>query len=136
MEGNYCWGIGWNNDEMMLQISSVTRLQDCYKKLIDNLCNASSSWHGANAKYIDQCTSSVSMDVDLYEYTWKQAHDDQILMRTAVPYSVEFCKPIPMISGNNRARGGHGGTTFNDPLTELVYTSMFKYFRARSGSNS
>ena len=128
MNAEYCLGIGWNNDEVMVEITSQTELKDCYKKLIDNLCNPSSSWTGTNAKYIDRCDSSTSVFVNLYEYVWYLANDDQILVNTAVPYSKTFCKPIPLISGANAA----GHQTFSSHVTQTAYQSLFSYFKQRS----
>ena len=127
MNAEYCLGIGWNNDEVMVEITSQTELKDCYKKLIDNLCNPSSSWTGTNAKYIDQCDSSTSVFVNLYEYIWYLANDDQILVNTAVPYSKTFCKPIPLISGANAA----GHQTFSSHVTQTAYQHLFSYFKQR-----
>ena len=62
----YCLGLGWENDTIELEITSTTTMFDCYKKMIENFCDRSSTFSGAEAKYIDECDQSQYVTAGVY----------------------------------------------------------------------
>ena len=54
-------------------------MRDCYKKLIDNLCNRATTWSGANAKYIDACSDSQFVKATVKQYIMGDANLDMVL---------------------------------------------------------
>ena len=79
-------------------------MRDCYKKLIDNLCNRATTWSGANAKYIDACSDSQFVKATVKQYIMGDANSDMILRGTVYPYSNDFCTPLPLL-GKYGVRG-------------------------------
>lgn len=55
VNGNYqvCLGTGWETEEIDFDVAMSMKLNDCYKVIITDLCDFSSSWNGYNSKYID-----------------------------------------------------------------------------------
>jgi len=48
----YCYGAGWENEEITFEVTSTTTMQDCYKKIITSLCDRSATWSGLDAKWL------------------------------------------------------------------------------------
>ena len=93
----YCYGWGWENDEVTLLLTSTLRMNDCYKKLIDNFCDRSATTSGAAAKYLDECDLSQYVTADMYRKTFYDDHVDMTVWRTVVPYSDKYCYGLPLI---------------------------------------
>ena len=55
INGNYqvCVGAGWETEEIDFDVVMSMKLNDCYKVIITDLCDFSSSRKGYNSKYID-----------------------------------------------------------------------------------
>ena len=51
-ENKYCYGAGWENEEIGVEVLSTTTMQDCYKKIIISLCDRSATWSGIDAKWL------------------------------------------------------------------------------------
>lgn len=45
------------------------KFNDCYKVIITDLCDFSSSWRGYNAKWLDDCSYSNDSLIELFDYT-------------------------------------------------------------------
>ena len=72
----YCLGLGWENEEVYIEVTSETTLRDCYKELIISLCDRSAAWTGQDAKYFDECDTSQSVLAQVYTTTWKESNID------------------------------------------------------------
>jgi hypothetical protein len=53
--GYFCYGIGYDNDLISMQLLMSQRFMDCAKTLLQDLCNFTESWSGYNAKYLENC---------------------------------------------------------------------------------
>jgi hypothetical protein len=51
--GALCGGVGFDNEEIKYSASLAFKFQECYKDVIDDISDFSSSWTGYNAKWID-----------------------------------------------------------------------------------
>lgn len=129
-DGKYCPGVGFDVDEILLQINSFTVLQDCYKKMIDNFCDKSSSWTGINAKYFDECDDSSAVQLTLFEKLLSDYLDDYVVWRTALPYSASYCYDIRLFTGANSFRGGHSSS--DDNIFTYVHKRLFNYLKPAS----
>ena len=101
----YCPGIGWENEEIGVSITSKTSFMNCYKQLISNFCDRSAAWSGTDAKYLDQCSKSTSVVATVEEYTFKEANVDMTMWKTVAPYSQSFCYDLPLIQSFTNAEG-------------------------------
>ena len=72
----YCLGLGWENDEVVFEITSTTYMRDCYKKLIDSPCDRSTTFSGYEAKYIDECDDSQTVIATVKEWVLYEARED------------------------------------------------------------
>ena len=50
-------------------MNTSMKFNDCFKVIITDLCDFSSSWRGYNAKWIDDCSYSNDSLIELYKYT-------------------------------------------------------------------
>jgi hypothetical protein len=75
INGNYqvCVGAGYETEEIDFDVVMSMKLNDCYKVIITDLCDFSSSWKGYNSKYIDQCDLSQDAAIELINWTLKDA---------------------------------------------------------------
>ena len=64
----YCPGFGRENEKISISIKNTLRFQNCYKKMIDSICDRSTTWTGVNAKYFQTCSQSNFVDVPMYDY--------------------------------------------------------------------
>lgn len=58
--GQVCGGFGWESEAVQLKLSTLFDFQDCYKTMISDLCNWSSTFNNKDSKWIDSCTPSSS----------------------------------------------------------------------------
>ena len=54
-EYSVCPGMGYEHDKMELLNSAHVRIEDCYKKIITDLCDYSQTWTGYETKWLDEC---------------------------------------------------------------------------------
>ena len=75
INGNYqvCVGAGYETEEIDFDVVMSMKLNDCYKVIITDLCDFSSSWKGYNSKYIDQCDLSQDAAIELVNWTLRDA---------------------------------------------------------------
>lgn len=53
--GQVCTGFGYSSEEIILQLTTLLDMYNCYKTLIADLCDWSNTFSGENAKWIDSC---------------------------------------------------------------------------------
>ena len=58
--GQVCFGLGWGSEAVNLKLTNTYTFVDCYKKWINDMTNWESVFSGADAKWIDACTTSSS----------------------------------------------------------------------------
>lgn len=66
----YCYGAGWETEEIAIQVYSTTIMQDCYKRIITSLCDRSATWSGLDAKYLEECDGSQFVTAIVKEYVY------------------------------------------------------------------
>lgn len=57
--GQFCGGFGWSTEQINLILSTLFDFQDCYKTMIADLCDWSSTFLTKDAKWVDSCTPST-----------------------------------------------------------------------------
>lgn len=72
----YCLGLGWENEEVYVEVTSETTMRDCYKEIIISLCDRSAAWTGQDAKYFDECDNSQSVLAGVYDKTFRESNID------------------------------------------------------------
>ena len=100
----YCWGVGWENDEISLNIQQDMRLMDCYKNLIYDICSTDGVWTGPTAKIFEKCEKSDEgnnyrrADYTTWKFLPQQA--DMMLAGTVSPASWDHCLCLPGLTSN------------------------------------
>ena len=69
----YCPGFGYENQKIEITIKNTLRFQNCYKKMIESICDRSGAWTGITAKYFQTCSNSNFVDVPIYNLAYKRA---------------------------------------------------------------
>lgn len=54
--GQICSGFGYQSEEVILYLTSLLDMYNCYKTLIADLCDWSNTFIGKDAKWIDDCS--------------------------------------------------------------------------------
>lgn len=96
-------------------------MNDCYKKLIDNLCNRSGTFSGQEAKYYDECDASQYVTADVFRKTYYPAHVDMTVWRTVMPYSQNFCYGLPLV--------GATASPLQQNLVGMLYDNLGAYMK-------
>ena len=122
-----CAGAGWETDEIDFDVLMSMKLNDCYKVMITDLCDFSSSWKGYNAKYIDQCDLSQDAAIELINWRLKDDFQNFPLIGTVVPDSVTFCYNLPLIAKTGAI---HESEAPISKLAKLTYSNLGNYIEA------
>ena len=103
---------------------------DCYKTILEDLCDFSDSWTGYEAKWFEECDRSNNAQIILYETELYKETEDYMWYGTVEPWSAVFCKPLPGIYSTQTVAATH-----EEPATskyaKLVYKSINNYFSGR-----
>ena len=69
-DGQICGGLGWKTDPANLEVMVNFRLEDCYKKMISNLCKIQDTFNSEETKWLDECKPSIvgPGDIDIREF--------------------------------------------------------------------
>ena len=79
--GQICGGFGWESQAIALKLQTLFDFQDCYKTMISDLCDWSSTFYGEDAKWIDECSASTSIGlVTIKNWAITEALTDQSLL--------------------------------------------------------
>lgn len=92
-----CPGWGWESEIVEIDYSMRWHAQDCYKDIITDICNWSKAWSGFDAKYIDECTDSLEVNIPIKNKIYREAKDDIVIWGTVDPNSRKFCYDIPLL---------------------------------------
>ena len=118
-KGQICPGVGSDNEAIELSLSFGHRFMDCYKKLIEDLCNLNKSWTTFEAKYFDKCTMGKMAKIDLHTWKWLDAEQDKMDAGTTYPVSAVYCHAIPGI--------GKEGEYMYSPVVQNAYAAIGNY---------
>ena len=96
--GYVCYGVGYDNDAIKLQLNMSQQFMDCAKTILKDLCDFSSVWTGYNAKFLDDCGASSNAEIVMYSNTFYVKHQNTVLAGTANPRSAANCSPWFVVS--------------------------------------
>ena len=100
--------------------------QDCYKDIITDICNWSKAWSGFDAKYFDECTDSLEVNIPIKNKIYREAKDDNVFGGTVDPNSRVYCYDIPLI-GQTNPNITASGSLFSRKFMENAYPAMGKW---------
>ena len=63
-----CFGLGWETETISIALTLSYVFINCVKKMFEKLCDLSANWRGENAKWFDECESSDTAELDIWEY--------------------------------------------------------------------
>ena len=97
-DGQFCYGSGYDTDDVKMQVLMSQRLMDCSKTLLKDLCDFSESWTGYNAKWLENCGQGQDAEIKLYKYTFMKKKENVLWWGTANARSDVNCyQVIPKI---------------------------------------
>ncbi len=67
-EGELCPGVGYEIEEIDAKINMSMKFNECYKTIITDLCDFSTSWKGYDSLWLDQCSLSSDSLIDLADF--------------------------------------------------------------------
>ena len=97
--------MGFETTPIDLGLTVSMKFIDCYKVIITDLCDFTSSWTGYDAKWLDNCDQSQDANIDLSTWNIVYNSQDKVLLGTVNPTSKLFCWPLPLI-GKSAANEG------------------------------
>lgn len=56
--GQFCSGFGYQSEQIVLYLTSLLDMYDCYKTIIADMCDWSSTFFTKDAKWVDSCAPS------------------------------------------------------------------------------
>ena len=77
--GKLCFGYGWKNTAIRLSLIHKYQTYDCYKVLTDNvsyLFGGATDETKLEAKWIDNCQTSIGNGGEIPVYTWDLSNDE------------------------------------------------------------
>lgn len=106
-------------------------MSDCYKGVIEDLCNFSSTWTGYEALWLDECNLSDETVVSLNKWDIAEEEEDVMLGGTVNPISVTHCQPLPFtqafIDAQATSRGGKRDPALVANIAQNFYKSVGDY---------
>ena len=79
--GQVCLAFGWESESISLNLDAQFEMQDCYKTMLEDLSDWTSTWRGEDAKWIDECTlSSGGGTVSLKSWSLTTSVTDQAVI--------------------------------------------------------
>ena len=60
---------------------------DCYKQLLKDLCDFTTTWKGYEAKWLDECDQSADANIELWEKSIKEETTQMPKFGTVYPTS-------------------------------------------------
>lgn len=79
-------------------MSTRWHAQDCYRDIISDICNWSSSFSGFDAKWIDECTESIEVNIPVKNTIYREEQNDIMNGGTVDPNSRMYCYNLPLIN--------------------------------------
>jgi len=127
-----CPGIGIEQEALDFKTSTTLQLTDCYKKIIKDICDFSTTWTGTEAKIIDECAQSNEAPIDLNKWEILKKKEDEIFGGTVNPNSSKYCVPLPGIGSKviAPAAAGDGAIAQKgliDNMARMFYGNFGEY---------
>jgi hypothetical protein len=117
-------GAGWETDAVDFDVVMSMKLNDCYKVIITDLCDFSSSWKGYQSKYIDKCNLSQDAAIELINWRLKDEFQNFPAFGTVQPDSFSYCYGLPLIAKTGAIQESENLTS---KLAKLAYTTIGNY---------
>lgn len=94
-EFSICPGFGIDNDKIEMLLTTAFKFTDCYKEVLRDLCDFSTTWTGYYAKILDDCSKSNDSTIKLYKFLFFDEHVDYTWFGTSYPTSIKYCYRLP-----------------------------------------
>ena len=98
---------------------------DCYKTILEDLCDFTDSWTGYEAKWFEECNLSNNAQIILMEEDFSKEKKDVLWYGTVDPWSIVYCKPLPMVSTDYSLSGGEPNSSI---FAKVAYKQLLDYF--------
>ena len=123
-----CTGIGYDIEKILFRVLFTMNFWNCKKTLVDDLTDYSSTWTGYNAKYFEDCSSSSSAEIIIFEKEYAEAVEDAIFYGTVDATSIKYCRSLFGVSSS--ALDADNKVIENDTATlfkEMAYNMLFNW---------
>lgn len=128
--GQFCGGFGYQSEPINLYLTSLMDMYDCYKTLIADMCDWSSTFYTKDAKWVDSCSPAGNTStMTIKKWTIQQQLYDSNLQDN---------KLISLLGGtsyDNRGCWQFAWWTKWTPYVAQTGFDMFKTLLADSGSH-
>lgn len=118
--------MGYEKGAIEILLETSFRMSDCYKAVIEDLCNFSSTWTGYEALWLDECNLSDETVVSLNKWDIAEEKEDVMLSGTVNPISVTHCKPLPFTAAFNEISADLKGAKRDSPLVTAIAHNFYK----------
>lgn len=93
----YCPGVGYNIDNIDLELTMIQKMQNCWITLLKNFWSVDGVWTGKGAKIFDDCewaqdsNDDPEVELDFTKWEFFDKITDQMLVGTSDPESAQYC---------------------------------------------
>ena len=101
---------------------------DCYKTILEDLCEFSDTWTGYEAKWFEECNLSNNAQIILLEEDYVKEKVDKLWYGTVDPWSIVYCKPLPLVSTKYALQGVEPNSS---RFAKAAYKNILDYFANR-----
>jgi|ERR1712166_1710857 len=95
-----CGGLGYEIDRVDFDVTMSFKFMQCYKHILKDLCDFSSTWTGYGAKILDNCTQSSDAQIGVSKFKLIDEAREWVFFGTASPTSKAYCYPLPGVGKN------------------------------------
>ena len=135
-EFSICPGMGYENGIIEFLWTTAFKFPDCYKNVLVDLCDFSTTWTGYEAKYLDDCSKSNDSTIKLNKFHLYDLHDDYVVSGTVYPTSLKYCMRLPGVGkkptcqddGKLCATAPNEYQGLVDSFARMAYTKLGTYF--------
>ena len=95
--GDYkmCLGVGYDIEEIILELKSTFKFWDCAMTILDDLLDFSDTWTGRDAKYLDKCSQSETRTITFFDDSLRAADEKKLWWGTTNPTATMGCWTLP-----------------------------------------
>lgn len=124
-EKEYCTGMGYEMGAVEFLLETSFRMSDCYKQIIEDLCDFSATWTGYEALWLDECNLSDETVVSLNRWDIADEVTDFMFSGTTNPVSVTHCKPLPFTEAFADLRATIPGAKLDSPIVKAIAENFY-----------
>ena len=95
-----CGGFGYEVDRVDFDVTMSFKFMQCYKHILKDLCDFSTTWTGRDAKVFDDCNQSTDAQIGVTKFKLIDEAKDWVFFGTSSPTSKAYCYPLPGIGKN------------------------------------